>query len=221
LAWTAPATTHGTITNYLVEYTPSGGSASYVLTNSTGTSYALTGLTNGTSYTVRVAAVNFTAGDYSGAATGTPAAIAGTLSVLRNTNPSNGQFYVAGAGTLASPYFYQRGGFVGSEPPVFQVVGTLNLTIVFPNTVKIYKGTEAVTESIVSFATDPRIGSDSFLTVAQAGGTTIASGRNTTVTVLVTDKYLKVGSSAFYPWFPATDNPIAENIYPSVRLYAS
>jgi len=75
LSWTAPTTTHGTITNYLVEYTPSGGSAAYVLTGSTSTSYALTGLTNGTSYTVRVAAVNFTAGDYSGTATGTPLAV--------------------------------------------------------------------------------------------------------------------------------------------------
>jgi cellulose 1,4-beta-cellobiosidase len=38
----------------------------------TSTSYSLTGLTNGTSYSVRVAAVNFTAGDYSTTATGTP-----------------------------------------------------------------------------------------------------------------------------------------------------
>jgi len=74
LSWTAPATTHGTITNYLVEYTPASGSAAYVLTGSTSTSYTLTGLTNGTSYTVRVAAVNFTAGDYSGTASGTPVA---------------------------------------------------------------------------------------------------------------------------------------------------
>jgi hypothetical protein len=75
LSWTAPATTHGTITNYLVEYTASGGSAVTVLTGSTSTSYTLTGLTNGTSYTVRVAAVNFTAGDWSGTATGTPASV--------------------------------------------------------------------------------------------------------------------------------------------------
>lgn len=84
LSWTAPTTTHGTITNYLVEYTASGGSAQYVLTGSTGTSYTLTGLTNGTSYTVRVAAVNFTAGDYSGTATGTPSAAA--VSYLSGTS---------------------------------------------------------------------------------------------------------------------------------------
>lgn len=51
--------------NYPPEYTSSGGSPQYVLTGSTSTAYTLTGLTNGTAYTVRVAAVNFTAGDYS------------------------------------------------------------------------------------------------------------------------------------------------------------
>ena len=75
LSWTAPATTNGTITNYLVEYTASGGSPQYVLTNSTSNSYTLTGLTSGTTYTVRVAAVNFTAGAYSSAVTGTPLAV--------------------------------------------------------------------------------------------------------------------------------------------------
>ena len=95
LSWTAPSTTHGTITNYLVEYTASGGSAQYVLTGSTSTSYTLTGLTNGTSYSVRVAAVNFTAGDYSGTASGTPVATTDPLyanvSLLLNFDGTNGQ----------------------------------------------------------------------------------------------------------------------------------
>lgn len=72
LSWTAPTTTHGTITNYLVEYTPAGGSASYVLAGSTSTSYTLTGLTNNTAHTLRVAAVNHTAGDWSLSVTATP-----------------------------------------------------------------------------------------------------------------------------------------------------
>lgn len=87
LSWTAPSTTHGTITNYLVEYTPSGGSAAYVLTGSTSTSYTLPGLTNDTAYTVRVAAVNFTAGDYSATATGTPVTVA-ALTIPVMTSPS-------------------------------------------------------------------------------------------------------------------------------------
>jgi hypothetical protein len=82
LTWTAPATTHGTITNYLVEYTPSGGSTTAVLTGSTSAAYTITGLTNNVVHTVRVAAVNFTRGEYlTGTATpsGTtlPNAIAG------------------------------------------------------------------------------------------------------------------------------------------------
>jgi hypothetical protein len=114
LSWTAPATTHGTITNYLVEYTPSGGSATYVLTGSTSTSYTLTGLTNGTEYTVRVAAVNFTAGDYSQVATETPNATALTpLSGLTN----NGT--VSGDGTAAIPLVWagsiKWGGVSGSS----------------------------------------------------------------------------------------------------------
>jgi hypothetical protein len=66
-----------------------------VLTNSTGTSYTLTGLTNGTAYAVRVAAVNFTAGDYSGTFTETPAS--GPVLVKLAGN-------YTGEGTQASPY---------------------------------------------------------------------------------------------------------------------
>jgi len=105
LSWTAPATTHGTITNYLVEYTPSGGSAAYVLTGSTSTSYTLTGLTNDTSYTVRVAAVNFTAGDWSGTATGTPVSVALTVSpatIVGQIGGGSAVFTFSGDGTAGS-----------------------------------------------------------------------------------------------------------------------
>lgn len=108
LSWTAPATTHGTITNYLVEYTASGGSAQYVLTNSTSTSYALTGLTNDTSYNVRVAAVNFTTGDYSNAASGTPTvntdALFSSVSLLSTFNGSNGATVFADLSNNAVSY---------------------------------------------------------------------------------------------------------------------
>ena len=59
LSWTAPsAPGTSAISGYTVEYTPSGGSAQTVSTGSTSTSYTLTGLTNGTAYTVRVAGVS-------------------------------------------------------------------------------------------------------------------------------------------------------------------
>jgi len=59
LTWTAPNNISSSLmNNYIVEYTPSGGSAQTVNTNSNNTSYTITGLTNGISYTFRVAGVN-------------------------------------------------------------------------------------------------------------------------------------------------------------------
>lgn len=125
LSWTAPATTHGTITNYLVEYTASGGSAQYVLTNSTSTSYTLTGLTNGTQYTVRVAAVNFTAGDYSGTATGTPVA---APPVTLNSGSGNGTAaskWTKGTGPWPACDFW--GKFITANSPVTVLVDSVSI----------------------------------------------------------------------------------------------
>jgi titin len=74
LTWTAPSPNGGTtLTGYMVEFTPAGGSAQTVSTGGTGTSYTLTGLTNGTAYTVRVAGVNAAGvGAYTATITRTP-----------------------------------------------------------------------------------------------------------------------------------------------------
>ena len=120
LTWTAPATTYGTLTNYLVEYTPSGGSAATVLTGSTSGSYMLTGLTNGTAYSVRVAAVNHRAGDWSGTVSGTPS----SASSLSATGYS-------GAGTLASKLAppASPSSFTSSPSISVGIGGTLNVSI--------------------------------------------------------------------------------------------
>jgi hypothetical protein len=229
LSWVAPTVLSQTpITDYTKQYSSDNGITwtTFTAAASTATSATVTGLTNGTAVRFRVAAINEVGvGVYTAASSAvTPIAPpSGSLSILRNTNSSNGYHYVAGAGTLASPYFFQRGALdLGYETPVFHVVGTLNITFVFPDTVKIYKGANAVTESIVSFVNDPRINTLSMQTVTQAGGTVIASGRNTTVTVSVTNKYLKVRGADPWVWYPAADNPQgSENIYPSVRIYVS
>lgn len=100
LTWTAPATAHGTITNYAVEYTPSGGSATVVLADSTAESYTVTGLTNDTEYTFRVAAINHTQGEWSTSVAVTPAAggsydistasLANTFSIAAQTTEPRG-----------------------------------------------------------------------------------------------------------------------------------
>lgn len=80
LSWTAPTSTGGTaLTGYSFEVTPSGGSTVIHTTTATTTSYTLTGLTIGTSYTVGVAATNSVGtGAYSATTTGTPT---GTVTV--------------------------------------------------------------------------------------------------------------------------------------------
>ena len=71
VSWTAPS---GTVTGYTVQW--KSGSGEYDTTNqatSTGTSYTISGLTNDTQYTLRVAAKNATGdGAWSADATGTP-----------------------------------------------------------------------------------------------------------------------------------------------------
>jgi hypothetical protein len=96
LTWTAPSYNGGSaITGYSVEYTPSGGSPQTVSTGSTSTSYTLTGLTNGTAYTVKVAGVN---------AAGTGTYTAASSSVTPAAPPSVTLNNGSGSGTAASKW---------------------------------------------------------------------------------------------------------------------
>ena len=95
LSWSAPSSTGGAaISNHVVERrTGSTGTWSTVTHSAaiTGTNYTVTGLTNGTTYSFRVSAINSVGtGAMSNVASATPAAAAGAPSSLRAT-PGNGQ----------------------------------------------------------------------------------------------------------------------------------
>jgi hypothetical protein len=134
LSWTAPATTYGAVTGYVVQYSPVAGGVApqYVLTGSASNSYNLTGLTNGTAYVVRVAAINANGwGMWSVPVVQTPA---GT----RFNTPLPAGW--TGAGTAADPLnpanvTYSGGVYGGGTHPVFNsasftaaVGGTLRIT---------------------------------------------------------------------------------------------
>lgn len=111
LAWTAPTgvIAQAPITGYRVEYTPSGGSPQTVSTGSTATSYTVTGLTNGTAVTAKVAAVNAVGvGAYTAASAAvTPAAVTSdpffsSVALLMHMDGS-GSTFVDSSGTPKSP----------------------------------------------------------------------------------------------------------------------
>ena len=80
LSWVAPSSVgDSAISGYRIEYSTNGGGSWLTLNSntwSTSTSQSVTGLTNGTSYVFRVAAINSSAtGSYSASATAVPVAV--------------------------------------------------------------------------------------------------------------------------------------------------
>ncbi len=131
LTWTAPTVLAQTpITDYVVQYSSNSGSTWTTFSDGTSTtaSATVTGLTNGTAYTFRVAAVNaIGTGAYSTTSSAVTPAAAPTLT--RITNGTNGSF--TGSGTAADPFVaatYQ-GGFIGAAR--FQISGAGTLRILY------------------------------------------------------------------------------------------
>ena len=120
LSWTAPANDGGsTITDYVVQYSTSATFASSVTTFADGTTGStgatVTGLTNGTPYYFRVAAVNaYGTSSYSGISTViTPATVPNAPTSVVGTSHTNGESSVswvapsgAGTGGNGPPFTY-------------------------------------------------------------------------------------------------------------------
>jgi titin len=110
LTWTAPASTGGApLSEYTYELSTDGGTTwdAPVGTGSTSTSRTVTGLTNGTAYTVRVKAVNEAGSSPASSSAGpvTPVAPAGAPTNFQGT-PGNSQVtltWTASANTAAAP----------------------------------------------------------------------------------------------------------------------
>ena len=93
LSWSAPSSNGLPFSLYIIEYTPSGGSATTVTTSNT--SYQITGLTNDTEYSVRVGAVIGDRVNYGATVTGTPSAALAAPTNLRMAAFNDGDGTIA------------------------------------------------------------------------------------------------------------------------------
>lgn len=162
LSWTAPATGGSAITDYVVQFrTGAAAFAAFADGVSTGTTATVTGLTNGTAYDFRVAAVNAVGtGVFSATAASTPAVPAGyTIGGITGwaaaydasnllgtgTNPVDGVLvsqwadlsgnskHATQADAVAQPTFFSTGtNLIGTQPVVRFFGGTDELVSATP-----------------------------------------------------------------------------------------
>jgi len=121
ITWTAPAgvISQAPVTDYVVQYSSNSGSTwtTFADGTSTNTYAVVTGLTNGTAYTFRVAAVNGAGtGAWSASASGTPAAVPAAPTGLTVGSCSDGTALIQwNAVTGATSYTLQWSGSSGGS----------------------------------------------------------------------------------------------------------
>ena len=145
LAWTAPSYNGGSaITDYSVQYSTNSGStwSTFSRAASTATTATITGLTNGTAYVFRVAAVNGSGtGDYTSATSSvTPETATASLIGVRNDNATAGTFVsglgtFGGSGTLSDPFVRAAKTTINAADGLahyrFQATGSATVSVTF------------------------------------------------------------------------------------------
>ena len=125
-------------------------------------------------------------------------------------------YSLTGAGTIGSVWYFDYASNV-DKIPIIWVRGTKQITFQFGD----HRGEEdsEVVEAIYSFSSFPDISKNQY--PSPTGGTLIASGRNTTVTVTVTDKFLAMRRRND-AWGPFVDYYPQDffNGGPSVRFFS-
>src|SRR6185437_7540389 len=114
LSWTAPSTGGSAITDYVMQFSSNGGSTWLTFSDavSTATTTTVTGLTNGTAYVFRVAAVNVVGtGAFSAASASETPRTTPSAPTIDAITPSSAQLsvaYTAGAngGSAITTYQY-------------------------------------------------------------------------------------------------------------------
>jgi hypothetical protein len=172
-------------------------------------------LTNGTAYTVRVAAVNSAGtGTYTAASSSvTPSA--GSLTLVRQ-----GGYGISGAGTAASPWRVTTG-YIAGQIPTWRVTGTKTVRFVFQNHQLDNDGLETTNEFVYRSSSDPVLEKNDNRSVASISALLVESGRNKTVDVTLSDCFFYMRRGNAY-WGPCVDSdPYQGEGFPSVQFFAT
>ena len=171
LSWTAPADNGGSaITDYVVQFSSNGGSTwnTFADGTSTATSATVTGLTNGTAYVFRVAAVNaIGTGAYTAASSSvTPVAESPVISVaIAGTGHT-----FSGTGTPSNPFVattpYEAWWGIGTK-----FLASANATVTFRYNATSYNFDDPFTTKVWGYNTFPTPGGPDVILLDNLGAT--------------------------------------------------